>query len=271
MLAPENKTIHERPLIFVTSEKGGVRKTFTALAIVDYLTLAGVPARIFQVDSQGRLCSAFNGVTTINLPAVDEFRTNELADALALAPLDNAILEDLNVAVVVDVGANLDARVATFAVSAGWDSEATEAGRDIVIVTPFLLDSDSILLAGRTARRMAIAFPRARFVPVACLSEAKFNGFPSAAMKQTFEDGFGKVANVESLMFHPPIYTSALRLVEACGSTPQRFIDLDPRSLEPIVGMPRAAIRQAQGDLARYVVELREGLQCALPFRGQFH
>ena len=238
------------------------------MAVVDYLNAIKVSNRIFQIDSQGRLGSAFQDVATIELPAVDEFRTNELADAMALAPLDDALLEDLSAAIVVDIGANLDARVATFAVSGGWDSEAQEVGRDVVVFTPFLLDSDSILLAARTARRMAVAFPTARFIPVACLTEARFSGFPTVDMKQVFEDGFGKLANTETMLLHPPIYSSALRLLEASGSTPQRFIDLDPRFLEPVVGLPRAAIRQAQGDMASYVVALREGLQRVLPFRG---
>jgi hypothetical protein len=268
MSSPSNAPIKRNPLILITSEKGGVRKTFTAMAVVDYLTLTGISTTVFQVDRQGRLGVAFKNVGTIDLPQVDEFRTNELADALALAVLDDAIVENTDTAVVVDVGANLDARVATFAIAAGWESEARELGRDIIVLTPFLMDSDSILLAGRTARRMAVAFPAARFIPVACLTEAQFRGFPSVDMAQTFKEGFGKLAGVEAMMIHPPIYTSALRLVEACGSTPQRFIELDPRSLEPIVGMPRAAIRQAQSDLAHYVVELREGLQRVLPFPG---
>jgi hypothetical protein len=256
------------PLIFIISEKGGVRKTFTAMAVIDYLTIVGIECSIFQIDRQGRLGSAFPTAVTIDLPAVDEFRTNELADGIALSPLDDAIANAHNQAIVVDVGANLDGRLATLAVSAGWDSEVKEANRRVIVLTPFLMDSDSIELASRSARRMRVAFPLAKIIPVACLTTQSFTGFPSPEMKQLFDNGFGMDA-FANMIVHPPIYSSALRLVETSGSTPQRYIELDPRTLESKAGMPRAAIRQAQGDIARYVVELREELQRALPFRGQ--
>ncbi len=257
----------QRPIVFVVSEKGGVRKTFTAMAVIDVLHQAGFEVKVFQVDQQGRLGSAYPDVCTIQLPPVDIFRTDELADGRALAPLDEAIC-NADGAIVVDIGANLDARVASFSVAGEWGDEADAAGREVFVLTPFLLDLDSVTLAARTAQRMAVAFPSSTIVPVACLTEATFQGFPSREIEQAFVSHFPDETR-ERLIVHSPLYTGALRLIEGAGVTPQTFVELDARQAAPALGIERAALRQAQGDVARYVHALRTELRKALPFRGQ--
>lgn len=259
-------TARSNPLIFVVSEKGGVRKTFTAIAIIDYLRRAGIQTRNFQIDQQGRLTSAFPDSVTIELPAVSEFRANELADGSAFEPLDEAILTAEGSAIVVDVGANLDVRTADFAVAAGWDSEASENGRDVYVFTPFLLDADSILLASRSARRMKVAFPASKIIPVSCGFQNEFDGFPSPDMADLFIRGFGR-AQLEFVMTHPPIFSKALHYLETSGTTPTRFVELDARNLAKHLNTPRVMIKMAQADVAIYIVTMREQLQRVLPFR----
>jgi hypothetical protein len=263
-MSPEH-ALNRKPLIFVASEKGGVRKTFTSMAVIDVLLANGLGLKVFQIDQQGRLQSAFADVSTISLPPVDIFRADELADGRALAPLDEAIsgVED---AIIVDVGANLDARLATFAVAGEWFEEAITAGRDVFVLTPFLLDMDSVTLAARTAQRLLIAFEKATIIPVACVNEPAFQGFPSAEVEGAFVAGFAQDAR-ERLIIHPPLYSSALRLIEGAGVTPQAFVELDAREAAAALGIPRAALRQAQGDVARYVQALRTELHEVFPFR----
>jgi CobQ/CobB/MinD/ParA nucleotide binding domain len=261
-----SNTITAAPFVIIANEKGGVRKTATAIVIHDLITRAGIRVAPYQIDQQGRLEQLLPDVISINLPKMAELAIDELADAMALRPLEEALGSNPDVAVLVDVGANLDGRLAVAAAEGDWHGWAIELGRPIYIVIPFLLDPDSVTLASRTLARLEIAFPGAIKVPVASISSSRFVGFDSIVAEQTFKRGFGVDACEENICVHPLILPATNRMLSISNMTPTIFAQADWRELEKLTTRPRGEIKTAQAHVFEYLDVFQKSLSLFLPF-----
>lgn len=238
----------------VVQEKGGVRKTATAVALVDAFRQLHFEPGIGQIDQQGRLASLFKNVTSVTVAGSDELVESETADAVALGPIEDLLFGDPKSQVVIDVGANLDTRVAAHALASGWDAEL--AGRQLNVFIPFDLTADSLTLAGRTKARMEIALPSANIVPVFASPNAS-NLANLGALRTLAKNVFG---SLDQLVVHPLIPPTSLMFLEKLGVSPTQFVEqAGESSLEvaKALGVSRGEVMIARGAVSTYILSLR--------------
>ena len=160
----ELKAGASKPAIIVCSEKGGVRKTSSAIMAGEYLRNERFDVQFIQVDEQTRLQALYREtVTTIGLPSPEKMRGDDLADTKALSPVLAALKRSEMAVSIIDVGANFDRRFFEWSVS-------MELGKslNVVGVIPISSDSESHEGGARTAARFAAAFPHNEMVIVVC-------------------------------------------------------------------------------------------------------
>lgn len=241
----------------VVQEKGGVRKTATAVALVDACRQMSVEPHIAQIDQQGRLAALFQNVTSVTVAKADELIESETADAVALGPIEKLLFDDPSRSVVIDVGANLDGRLAAHALASGWHAEL--ARRQVHVLIPFDLTDDSLRLAQRTRARLQVALPGANIVPVF----SSPNASPQAnlgAMETLAKDVFGSLAQ---LVVHPRLPPTSLMFLEMLGVSPTRFVDQvgeSPTETAMKLGVTRGEAMIARGAVSTYILALRTQL-----------
>lgn len=241
----------------IVQEKGGVRKTATAVALVDACRQLKVEPLVVQIDQQGRLAALFPNVATVTVAKADELVESETADAVAFGPVEAMLFDDPDRCVIIDVGANHDGRLAAHALGSAWDAEL--AGRRVNVFIPFDLTSDSVELAGRTKARMELALPNANIVPVFASPNASVHANLGAIRAQA-ERAFG---SLEGMVIHPRLPPTSLHFVEKLRLSPTQFVEQVGESVSEIartLGVTRGEAMIARGAVSTYILALRTQL-----------
>jgi hypothetical protein len=241
------------------SEKGGVRKSATLIAFLDYLSALVSDFLIYEIDDQTRLRKLFPGrVTTIQLPDIDAVRHDDLADVEALSPLIDQILDRRSPIIAVDVAGSVDARVLETLLKLDIAGAASESGYKVAVFTPFLLEHDAMLLATRSIKRATLVLPDAVIVPVLAETGDRVEDLSKEQQR------LGKAIEGDRLLIkHPRLLPRALAAVEKTGQSPYRLAEMSldeatKRFIE--TGTSRALARGIWSELVTW--------QDA--FRGQF-
>jgi hypothetical protein len=259
-----------RTNLFVLSEKGGVRKTATALRIAAVAMEAGCAFHIVQVDDQSRVEQLYPGhVTTIKLPSAEAVRRDELAEARALDPLLARLLDTPDGIVIVDVGANFDARVMEFLAGMDYPTESAEAGIANIAIVPMTTEQDAVMLGVRSIRRFDACFPGSRLIVARCQDGGDFGSLQIQAQQAFDEFVKPRIAdpnNVIDLAFLRP---RSRQTLERLGCTAEQLASMPPRELEARTGLLRAETRQILFDLSECLDAIDTEVTRALgPFRS---
>lgn len=254
--------------LLVVNDKGGTRKSAAATLIADAALTNGLPVQIFQVDRQGRLPVLFpNLVTTIDMPATEELRQDDLADAEALAPLDDVLRDPDSQIVICEVGANMAARVADGIAAADTGVYLSETGAEVTICVPVTTDPESIVLGCRSLAVMREAFPGARSLVFLCQDGGSFEAISNADARREYETHLLPMIGAGDAARLPRLLPRALAALDASAMTPLRFANLGDADAPKVTGLPGSLARRVRGDVAKYVYEAMLELQRVLPFR----
>jgi hypothetical protein len=247
--------------IIVASERGGVRKTATVVDVATYFGEVGIDVRLIQTDRQGRLEALFpDQVRQIDMPNAEAMRNDDLADAEALAPLYDLLLNPKPGVDIVDTGANVDGRLFDWAYSTHIGSRCQARGAQVVCLIPMTTDADAINLAARTAKRFGAAFPGRMIIPVLCEDGGNFSALADAGARQVFASAFGDSIAAGRCIKHPRLYPGALRMLQATGKSPADFAEMDEDSAARLTGQHPSKVGQAQADVTVHVAAITEEL-----------
>jgi hypothetical protein len=256
--------------ILIGNEKGGVRKTSTAIATLDHLIHRGIPVRAAQVDRQARLEAAFPdiGLVTIDLPSTDDIRYHDSADSEAFDPLHTLLLGLHDGAVaVVDIGANNVARFCGTAAATDLAHELAKLGIVVIVLIPMTSDGEAVTAGVLTAEKFQVVFPEVRIIPVLCQGGAEFDRLVSDDIQALFDTQFGPSISRGDVLTHPLLFPTALRMLERAGMSPSHFANLGVAELERVTHEVGAVARQARGEVAKYRAQFRAEINRVMPFR----
>ncbi|HEY8065418.1 MAG TPA: hypothetical protein VIF40_11960 [Methylosinus sp.] len=255
-------------LVIVANEKGGCRKTAVTTMIADAALASGQPVQIFQVDRQGRLPVLFPGlVATIAMPSTETLRQDDLADAVALAPLDDALRDSASRLVLVEIGANLPSRVADCIAAAETGTFLAQSGTEVTIVVPTTTDPEAITLGCRTLRQLREAFPGARALVCLCQDGASWEEITNSKAREAYDEQLSPLITAGEFFRLPRLLPRALAALDASALTPLGFARLSDTDLLAVTHLPGAVARHVRGDIAKYVYDAVASLQKVLPFR----
>lgn len=245
--------------LIIQAERGGVRKTAHAKMVVDIALSLGASAKLFEIDQRSELAAMYPTITThIALPASEAVQEDDHAEIRCLSPVLAALTAPGPALTVVDVGANLDARVAMTMVKAGIAGRAAAAGRSTVFLIPFLPEASSVQAAASSAKRAQLAMPKAKIV--FCLGET---GSGAAAMETLASSSVWKSTiqpHVErhGLMRMPRLTPGVLGALLSSKVTPLAFTAMSDEELAPfsdnnafIAGANRAAVQVLVASMAK--------------------
>lgn len=267
-VAPEHPN---RKNIFILSEKGGVRKTATAMRIAAVAMEADIPVHIVQIDDQSRIEVLYPGrVTTIRLPSAEEVRRNDLAEATALDPLLNRLVYTPDGIVVVDVGANYDERVTQFLAAMDYPAESANAGIVNIGIVPMTTEQDAVVLGARSIRRFGACFPESRLIVARCQDGGDFGSLQAQAQK-AFDDVVGPLTadphNVLDLAYLRP---RSRQTLERLGCTAEQLASMSPKELVARTGLLGAEARLILADLSECLDAMDAEVARVLgPFRSE--
>lgn len=241
--------------IVVATEKGGVRKSTSAAALAAHLLSTGTRIAVVQIDDQAQLARAFGDiVTTVRMPSADSLRHNDMADAEALEPALRMLLEfDGNV--IFDVGANYDGRLCDALAMMDIDQDCTEQGIALTAIVPMTPDPDAVILGARTIKRVQIALPSARIVPMLCLGQTDHRALGDAAAQRIFDTVVEPLAKACSIR-HPRLLPRAAAAVTRSSRPAWDLVDLSYSEIAAEVSETEIAARMIRGDLALWRYEL---------------
>ncbi|MGU3420726.1 hypothetical protein [Methylobacterium sp. D54C] len=251
--------IRTRLAVFVMSEKGGVWKSSLVCRLVPFLESAGMRVGVVQVDQQPILDIVFPGqVVTVAMPNAARLREDDTADAVALSKLYDALIDTDQDVTVVDVGANLDQRVVSFMASVALHEVLAAAGRAPLGLVPMRPEDEAVELGCRTMRRLPIALPNVRLVPVLCAdAERSFPSLGDAAQAQFDAEVAPRMASGDGMYFHR-LNPAAVQALGRSGLTAHAFANLTTDELMQRTKLHPAVARQVQGDIIGHVAKIEE-------------
>lgn len=256
--------------IFVLSEKGGVRKTATAMRIAAVAMEAGIPVHIVQVDDQSRIEALYPGrVTTIKLPSAEAVRRNDLAEATAFDALLTRLLDTPEGIVVVDVGANYDERVMEFLAAMDYPDESANAGIDNIGIVPMTTEQDAVVLGVRSIRRFGACFPDSRLIVARCQDGGDFDSLQIKAQQAFDEFVRPYIANPRNVIDLAFLRPRSRQTLERLGCTAEQLASMPSNELVARTGLLRAEARLILADLSECLDAMDAEVARALgPFRG---
>jgi hypothetical protein len=246
--------------VLVIAERGGVWKSETVARLTPFFDAAGVPPRIVQIDQQGRLETLFPGrVLTIRMPPATDLRDNDLADAQALSPMSQYLLDPSEALVIVDVGANFDRRLLDSLIAADIPQECHDLGIAVVALVPMRSDADAVDLGIRTMKRFEQAFPESRIIPVLCQDGGSFANLPTD-IQERFDEAVAPKRDAGEALRFPRLLPRALEALHRSAMTASDFAELSNADIVRVTGQEQFVARHIRGDVATHVVHLHTEL-----------
>lgn len=269
-LTPATAPKTGRANLFVLSGKGGVRKTATALRIAAVAMEADWPFHIVQVDDQSRVEQLYPGrVTTIRPPSAETVRRDDLAEARAFDGLLAWLLDTPDGIVIVDVGANYDARLLEFLSAMDYPAESATAGIANIAIVPMTTEQDAVMLGVRSIRRFDACFPDSRLIVARCQDGGDFGSLQAQAQQAFDEVVRPRVADPKNVIDLAFLRPRARQTLERLGCTAEQMAMMPPREIQLRTGLLRAEASQVLYDLNECLDAMDAEVMRALgPFRN---
>ncbi|HDZ09195.1 hypothetical protein [Pseudohongiella sp.] len=249
-------------LILAASEKGGVGKSLLSLGVCDWLSLAGNPPSVIQIDRQRRLADALGGdvLTIASDPAAA--RVNPEIEVQRFSPLLERIEQTHSTSpVLIDVGAGECDRFATWASLVDLEEDLLDWDIQCHILIPFLAEAESIRQAAWTAERLQKTLPSASFYLVenrrdGMLSQKNSQSSAAEAAKKYLNPWFKKSGRITL----PAIPAGSWRSFESANCRFIDVVDMTTAETMALTGLPRAESKIARGDISQWLVSVFDQL-----------
>ncbi|MGB3391011.1 MAG: hypothetical protein WBA88_23870 [Pseudaminobacter sp.] len=258
--------------IIVAGEKGGVGKSLTSLALADAYQLNDLPLDVLQVDNQARLSRALGrDVTTIRIDA-KLARRDPAAASRAYTPIYAAVeaIGSGSGSVLVDVGANEGTGLAQWLGLVDLASDLEEWKIPVLVVIPFVAESEAIRQAGRTAQLFLDRLPSARLVLVENERDGTISDLhPASDAAKSFTREISPLRRIARSIRMPLIEAGSWRPFEAASC---RLIDVAAMPVDKVMevtGLPRAEAKIVRGDVAAFFAEMLERFSGVIVFDAE--
>lgn len=245
-------------IFIIANEKGGVGKSTTALALIDWLTLNSQPPTIIQVDRQKRLENSIGkDVLTID----SDPKAARLAPELEMRRF-SPMLEKIEVSagrapVIIDIGAGEVERFTTWAALIDIEEELTEWQLNCHLIVPFLAESEAIRQAAWTIDRLSTVFQQSRLFLVENQRDGKISTLhPNSSAAHAFEEFQTSWQSKSIHLTLPAIPGNSWRWFE---TTNCRFLDVVDMSTADTInqtGLSRADAKIVRGDVSQWLVKV---------------
>lgn len=259
-------------LIIVAGEKGGVGKSLISLALADIYQLNDRPLDVLQIDSQARLSRALGReVMTVKIdPKLA--RRDPAAASRAYTPIYNAVekISSSRTSVLVDVGANEGGGLAQWLGLVDLASDLDEWHVPVLVVVPFVAESEAIRQAGHTTRLLLERLPSSRLL----LVENQRDGavaelHPASDAAATFAKEIAPLKRIARTISMPLIEAGSWRPFEAAEC---RLIDVVAMPVDRVMevaGLPRAEAKIVRGDVAAWFSAMLDAFGGIISFGGE--
>jgi hypothetical protein len=259
-------------IIIVAGEKGGVGKSLTALVLADLCHLYSRPLTVLQIDRQARLARALGEhVTTISIdPKLA--RKDPAAAARAYTPIYTAIEAAAagGPSVLIDIGANEGTGFAQWLGLADLAGDLKDWSIPVLLVIPFLAESEAMAQAARTAQLMMGQIPTAQLLLVENRRDGAIADLhPASDAARMHRTEIAGIARTACSISMPLIEAGSWRPFEAAGC---RMIDVVGMPVDKVVsltGLPRVEAKIVRGDVAAFFAEMLEGLSKVIAFQSE--
>lgn len=258
----EQLVLLQHHLFLVASEKGGVGKSLLSLAVCDWLSLAGGPPSVIQIDRQRRLADALGGDVLTIASDPTAARVNPEIEVQRFSPLLERIEQAHSTSpVLIDVGAGECDRFATWASLVDLEEELLDWDIQCHIFLPFLAEAESIRQAAWTADRLHKTLPSASFYLVenrrdGMLSQKHAQSSAAEAAKNYLNPWLKK----SSRLILPAIPAGSWRLFESANCRFIDVVDMNTAQTMTLTGLPRAESKIARGDVSQWLVSVFDQL-----------
>ena len=253
--------------IIIQGEKGGIRKTSMASVMVDIALSMGAAITAFEIDQRAELSALYPGVCQhVIMPETERVQDDDHAEIRVLSPVLKALTAQGAGLVVLDVGANLDARVAVVMAKTGIAGRAASAGRETAFVIPFFLEASSIQSAASSARRAELAMPQAKIQ--FCLCETGGGAaIESFETLPAWKSGIQPHVDRHGMMRMPRLTPSILAAYKASKVSPLAFIGMSEEELSPFSDNDAFIAGANKAAMQLFVATMAEAFSTHLGFR----
>lgn len=250
-------------IVIVAGEKGGVGKSLTALVLADVFHLYERPLSVLQIDRQARLSRALGDqVATIHIdPKLA--RRDPATAARAYTPIYAAIERAASggPSVLIDIGANEAVGFAQWLGLADLHSDVAQWAIPVLVVVPYLAESEAMSQAARTARLILEQIPTAQLLLVENRRDgAAADLHPASDAAATYQQEIMGLVRSARTMVMPLIEAGSWRPFEAAGC---RMIDVVAMPIDRIInltGLPRVEAKIIRGDVAAFFAEMLDAI-----------
>lgn len=270
----KDRTMHPAKLpavVFVVQDKGGDGKSLSAHVICERARVSDIPLGVVEVDTQGRSLAVL-GKHVVSIATDAKLARRDPGAALrALTPLYTTIETTSRARglTVVEFGANEAARGALWAGMIDLKDDLDALGADVLVVTPFTCQAESMRRGAKAAKAFLDVLPGARLVLIENQRDGAVAALhPASDAAEAYRSAMVPLAKDATTIRMPAIEAGSWRPFEALG---MRLVDAVTMPIEEVMkftALPRPEAKIIRGDVAGWCGELFAQLDKLIAFGG---